>query len=65
VRELRGLSKVDNRSEFRLGELKGSYFGAPTWRRNGPDALKSYAELRSGAILMCKAAIKKVEMFRK
>jgi len=65
VRELRGLSEVDNRSEYRLRELKGSYFGAPTLRRNAPATLKSYAGLRSGAILMCKAVTKQVEMFRK
>jgi hypothetical protein len=65
VKELRGLSEVDNRNEYHLGELEGSYCGAPTLRRNAPIALKSCDGLRFGAILMCREVIMCAVMLRK
>jgi hypothetical protein len=50
VKELKGLSEVDSRNEYRLVELKGSYCGAPTLKRNAPTTLKSYDGSRFGAI---------------
>jgi hypothetical protein len=50
VKVLRGLSEVDSRNGYRLGELRGSCCGAPTLRRNVPIALKSCDGLKFGAI---------------
>ena len=65
MKELRGLSEVDSRNGYRLGGLKGSYYGAPTLRRNAPIALKSCDGLRFGVILMYREVIVSAVILRK
>ena len=65
MRELRGLSEGDSRNGYRLVELKGSYCGAPTLKRNVPIALKSCDGLKFGAILMYREVIMFAVMLRK